>query len=136
MYAYQFTFLKPKVSYLRYLLDGLFILHFSTWCKLVKPHSWAPRCGKYILSIKIGFKCSILFINFFGINQGMNSCRRYMMNSSFTFHNDVNYSNCVLGYPVLKRSIPFSHQRSRFASLYQSKLKSLIQEMNCLISFI
>lgn len=49
----------------------------------------------------------------------------------YTFSLDVFYSQQgVLGYPVLKNSIQFSHQRSCFA-----KTKSLIQETICFVLF-
>lgn len=66
--------------------------------------------------------------------QSMNIIVRYMINIYYTFIHVVYYSNFVLVYPILKSSI--SHQRSRFANFYLSKVKSCIQITNCLISFI
>lgn len=40
-------------------------------------------------------------------------------------HNELVLSIRVAGYPVLKSSIPFSHQRSCFASFFALKLEQI-----------
>lgn len=47
--------------------------------------------------------------------------QNYRLNPSYTFHHDVNQATRVLGYTVLEKSNPMSHQRSRFASILSKK---------------
>lgn len=50
-------------------------------------------------------------------------CPRCMMNTSYTFCDDVNYSTHVFGYPDFESFFPFSHQRSCFASYLSIRTK-------------